>query len=122
MKLTWPAPLKLIQGRFRGVVAMASKPIKSGLKYIVLAEAETGYVLNLIMHDKLIENLEAAGNYKIIAWCLDLLSSQSLANGVTFLQQNYEVDHCPIAYTATNIAVFYKWTFQLYTDSYYASP
>ncbi len=81
-----------LQGRFRGVVTMRSKPIKSGLKYIVLAEADTGYVLNAILHDKDIANLEDANGYKVIAWAYDLLSSSSLEGGLSFLGQNYEVD------------------------------
>ncbi len=72
---------------------MSSTPIKSGLKYIVLCEADTGYVLYGILHDKDMANLEEAGNYKVIAWLYDLLTSKALDEGLSFLGQNYEVIH-----------------------------
>ncbi len=78
------------------MVSMPSKPIKCGLKYIILCEADTGYVLLGILHDKEMANLEEAGNYKVVAWMYDLLTSSALEGGLSFLGQNYEVIFIPI--------------------------
>ncbi len=92
------------QGRFSGVVIMPNKPINCGLKFIVLTEADTGYILNSIMHDKDMGNLEYAQNYKAIAWIFELLQSSNLEGRMSYLQQNYEV--CAITITFYMVAFY----------------
>ncbi len=76
---------------------MPNKPIDTGLKYIVLAEADTGLVLALFLMNKQMPHLEASGGHKVVAWMFDLLTTCGVPDGTDFLNQNYEVTQCAVA-------------------------
>ncbi len=108
------------QGRFKGVVSMPNKPIKRGLKLIVLCCADSGIAINGFPHNKPMENLEKAANRVTVAWLFDLLTSRGIKGGLSFLGQNYEVHfHCCHCFAQFSHCVV---CFQVFTDSYYTSP
>lgn len=83
----------MFQGRCVHVVLMKGKPIPEGLKWFLVTESDTGYILNgLLQHKKLATEKEDFGaNFGIV---MELLEASNLEKNksLSLLDQGYTVN------------------------------
>lgn len=81
-----------MQGRCVHVVLIKGKPIPEGLKYFVLAEAETGFILNAFLYhtDLQTEKHAYGANFGIV---MQLLEGNNIGENLSLLDQGFTVGY-----------------------------